>query len=227
MRKTRKASAEELAPYVWELPGELYGRWGDRANQNNSNLSIDPIDWVRLFGNNNPVSIEVGFGKGLFLVNSGQRHPENNYFGIEIIRKYQLLAATRIFQKRLPNVKVACADAKLLFREFIPPSSISTVHVYFPDPWWKKRHKKRLLMTSEFITSIQTALIPGGELHFVTDVQDYFQWVTETITSIRGLQRFPDESEISNSGEPEYLTHFERKFRLQGRPIYRTKYLRN
>lgn len=224
MRKPRKAPPEELAPYIWELPKDLYGLWGDPLLVREPAKPIEPIRWGELYGNDNPVEIEVGFGKGLFLVTNGAAFPERNYFGIEIVRKYQLYAATRIATRGLPNVKTCCADAKLVLRRFVRPGSVSTVHVFFPDPWWKKRHKKRLLFTAEFAELVRTVLVPGGRLHFVTDVQDYFEWVTGTLVAMPGFRALPPPEQNRPAHELDYLTNFERKFRQEGRPIYRSLY---
>ena len=224
MRKPRKASAEELAPHVWELPNELHGQWGDPTRAGKPTAPIVPIDWSDLFGNGNPVEIEVGFGKGLFLVTNGAAHPEKNYFGIEIVRKYQLYAASRVASRGLMNVKTCCADAKFVLGRFVPAGSVSAVHVFFPDPWWKKRHKKRLLFTPEFAELARLVLVPGGRLHFVTDVQDYFEWVTGTLAAMPGFRSLPPPEENQPSHGLDYLTNFERKFRQEGRPIYRSLY---
>ena len=143
---------------------------------------------------NQPVELEVGFGKGMYLVRAAVEHPERNYFGIEIVRKYQLYAVTRIAKRKLPNAITAAADAKLVLKEHVPPSSLHAVHVYFPDPWWKARHKKRLLFTDDFADMVIRVLMPGGMLHFVTDVQDYFEMVTELLSTKPKLNliRFPE-----------------------------------
>jgi tRNA (guanine-N7-)-methyltransferase len=224
VRKLRKCSPEELAPFVWELPNELQGGWGDRPHDDT--ITYPRIDWATMFGNSNPIELEVGFGKGLFLVNSGTDHPDRNYFGIEIIRKYQLYAATRIASRQLANVRTCCADAKVVLSRFVVPGSIRTVHVFFPDPWWKKRHKKRLLFTAEFADLVATVLQPGGQLHFVTDVQDYFAWVSETLQTNVRFRLLPPPSANEPSHDMDYLTNFERKFRREGRPIYRSMYER-
>lgn len=182
------------------------------------------LDWPTLFGNANPVEVEVGFGKGLFLVSSGEANPHVNYFGIEWIRKYQLYATTRAAVRNLANVKTCCADAKLVLRDHIPAGSVRTVHVFFPDPWWKNRHKKRLLFTADFAESVLKVLQPGGVLHFVTDVADYFEWVTGTLAGIPQFRLLPPPAENSPQHDMDYLTNFERKFRKEGRPIYRSRY---
>jgi tRNA (guanine-N7-)-methyltransferase len=177
-----------------------------------------------VFGNANPVEIEVGFGKGLFLLRSATERPTINFFGIEIERKYQLFAANRIAKMNLTNVKTCCADAKAVLRLAIPASSVSAIHVYFPDPWWKSRHKKRLLFTPEFADLVLTALMPGGILHFATDVADYFEMVSQLLSGLSRLEQLPPPEVLPPRHDMDYLTNFERKFRQEGRPIYRSNY---
>ena len=227
MRKPRRLSAEELAPYVWELPRAVRGRWGNPAQARIGHEPPPPpapIDWRALYGNDHPVEIEVGSGKGLFLLNAATARPDLNFFGIEIIRKYQLYAATRIAGRGLANVKTCCGDAKLVLRDYAPPGSVAAVHVYFPDPWWKTRHKKRLLFTPEFAELVLRTLRPGGRLHFVSDVRDYFEMVTGLLAGVAGFRSLPPPEPADPRHDMDYLTNFERKFRKEGRPIYRSLY---
>jgi tRNA (guanine-N7-)-methyltransferase len=217
VRKPRRLSREELAPYVLELPGTRPGP-GFRES------GTEPIDWRRLFGNDNPVEVEVGFGKGLFLLNAALSRPDRNFFGIEIARKYQLYAATRIAVRKLPNVKTCCADAKVVLKDYIPEGTVEDIHVYFPDPWWKKRHKKRLLFTPDFAECVLKALAPGGRLHFVSDVADYFAMVTNMLAGMPAFHRLPPPDPNEPAHDMDYLTNFERKFRKEGRPIHRALY---
>lgn len=185
---------------------------------------VTRLDWTTLFGNTNPVEVEVGFGKGLFLVNAASARPDRNFLGIEIVRKYQLYATTRLAIRKLANAKTACADAKFVLRECIEPGSVAAVHVYFPDPWWKTKHKKRLLFTPEFALDVARVLTPGGRLHFVTDVADYFEMVSATLAETPGFRLLPPPSEAEPRHDMDYLTNFERKFRKEGRPIHRSEY---
>lgn len=219
MRKPRRLTADELAPYQLDLPAASPNRKPEPDTP-----PPEPLDWAVLFGNSHPVEIEVGFGKGLYLVSTATANPGRNYFGIEIVRKYQLYAASRIAVRGLPNAKTACADAKAVLQQYVRPGSVADVHVYFPDPWWKTRHKKRLLFTPEFAASVLAVLAPGGTLHFVSDVADYFEWVTGTLAGIPQFQRLPPPSERPPEHDMDYLTNFERKFRKEGRPIYRADY---
>lgn len=228
MRKPKRLTKEQLAPFVVEFPHAVPPRITDQGGSAPPPLPAPapapPLDWTALFGNANPVEIEVGFGKGLFLVNTGVAHPERNYFGIEIVRKYQLYAATRVALRNLPNVKTCGDDAKRVLREFVRPESVAVVHVYFPDPWWKSKHKKRLLFTPDFAELVLRVLVPGGVLKFVTDVKDYFEMVTGLLADIPAFRQLPPPPENVPAHDMDYLTNFERKFRQQGLPIYRSEY---
>ncbi len=205
-------SVEELAPYLLPeiKPGE----------------SATPIDWTTLFGNSNPVEIEVGFGKGMFLLSAATTRPDVNFFGIEIVRKYALYAATRFAIRKLANVKVACTDARTLLRDRVLPQSVQAVHVYFPDPWWKKRHHKRRLFTPDFVAGVDRILRHGGRFHVVTDVEEYFGIMKEIVARVPTLAAVapPDPNEPRH--DLDYLTNFERKFRKEGRPIYRAAFVK-
>jgi tRNA (guanine-N7-)-methyltransferase len=182
------------------------------------------IDWRQLFGNGHPVEVEVGFGKGLFLLNAGLSRLDRNFFGVEVVRKYQLYAAERVAVRGLPNVKTCCADAKAVLRDYVPAGSVADVHVYFPDPWWKTRHKKRLLFTPDFADSILKVLAPGGRLHFASDVANYFTMVTDLLAGMSAFHRQPEPEAGDPRHDMDYLTNFERKFRKEGRPIHRALY---
>ncbi|MGL6072551.1 MAG: tRNA (guanosine(46)-N7)-methyltransferase TrmB [Fimbriiglobus sp.] len=227
MRGRKKLSAEELAPYQWTPPDPSANyRWGEGPTDAPPEpvTPITPLDWPTFFNNAQAVEIEVGFGKGLFLVNSAVEQPERNFFGIEIVRKYQLYATTRLASRKLPNARTCCADAKHIFETYVPEASVAAVHVYFPDPWWKKRHKKRLLMTQEFAELILKILVPGGLFHFATDVPDYYAWVQETMALVPRLAPLGPPPEPEPTHDMDYLTNFERRFRKIGKPIHRNRY---
>src|ERR1051326_5742247 len=178
MRRARRLPLEELPTYLVEE--ERRGRPG-------ASPPGGLIDWRALFGNDRPVEIEVGFGKGLFLLNSALARPDVNFFGIEIVRKYQLFTATRMAIRRLANIKLACGDARHIMRDRVRAESVQAVHVYFPDPWWKKRHHKRRVFTPEFVAACVQALRPDGCFHIATDVADYFAVMTEVCVARPGL----------------------------------------
>jgi tRNA (guanine-N7-)-methyltransferase len=216
VRRPKRLPPEELAPYLLEVfppPGPFAAAGA---------APLEPLDWARVFGNGRPVELEVGFGKGLFLLTASQARPDVNFLGCEIVRKYVLFTATRLAKRQVPNVKLVCGDAKRLLAEAVAPESLQAVHVYFPDPWWKKRHKKRLLFTAEFVAGCARALRPGGRLHLVTDVADYFTMAQELLAGQPDLREVPPPTPTAGAHPDDYLTSFERKFRQEGRPIYRT-----
>ncbi len=106
----------------------------------------------------------------------------------------------------------------------IPENRLHAVHVYFPDPWWKARHKKRRVLNERMLIGIERALIPGGFLHFWTDVIDYYQSTLELIQQVTRLQGplFVDEPPALH--DLDYRTHFERRTRLNGLPVYRSQF---
>lgn len=217
MRRAKRLPLEELASYLLESP-----------------KSPTPVDWRLIFGNDHPVEVEVGIGKGLFLLNACQACLGVNFLGIEILRKYQLFAATRFAKRGLKNVRLVKADAREFLRDFVAEDSFQAIHVYFPDPWWKKRHLKRRLFTANFAEQCQRTLRPGGRLYIVTDVADYFAVISDLLRQHTRLKLLPPGADATrlafDSKEPtldfDYLTNFERKFRQEGRAIYRAVYLR-
>jgi tRNA (guanine-N7-)-methyltransferase len=206
MRRGVRLPFEQLQPYL--VPPD------DAA-------SPLPIDLGKLFGNNQPVEIEVGFGKGLFLVTTALARPAFNLLGVEIERKHVLFVANRLAKRAVPNVRLACADARTFLRDRLPAECAQALHVYYPDPWWKKRHHKRRLFTADFVRACERLLQPAGRLHLVTDVADYFAMAADLVAHQTCLEPVP----VAAPGEPthdlDYLTNFDRKFRKEGRPIHR------
>jgi tRNA (guanine-N7-)-methyltransferase len=178
-----------------------------------------PLKWSEVFGNDAPVEIEIGFGKGLFLITAGQERPGVNFLGIEIERKYHLFTANRVAKRALGNVRLACADARAFLRACVPGQSVQAVHVYFPDPWWKKRHHKRRLFTEEFADECARVVQEGGQLEVMSDVAEYFAVITDLMAKQPRLVLQP---EAERAGD--YRTNFERKYRLEGKPIHGASY---
>ncbi len=224
MRKSRRLTHDELAPYVWEMPRDAAPPAGPPPAA--AAPPPAPIDWAALFGNARPVELEVGMGKGLFLLNQAVARPAVNFFGVEIVRKYQLYAATRLAVRGLTNARTSCADAKRLLREFVTPGSVSVVHVLFPDPWWKKRHRKRRVFTPEFAADAARAIAAGGRLHVESDVEEYFGVMTGIVRAMPAFREPPPPAANEPSHDMDYLTNFERKARKKGMPIYRSLFER-
>jgi tRNA (guanine-N7-)-methyltransferase len=187
-------------------------------------LPDEPLSWSSLFGDDRPIVVEVGSGKGLFLANSGERRPDLGFFGIEIAKKYARLAAERVVKAGLTNIRLWPGDAGSLLARRIPAASVREVHVYFPDPWWKKRHKKRRVFNETLVASIVKILEPNGELHIATDVEEYFGVIRELVAREPRFAEIEPPQLNDPENDHDYLTNFERKYRIEGRPVYRTSY---
>lgn len=183
-----------------------------------------PIVWSELFGNDRPVELEIGSGKGLFLLNAASAAAGHNFLGVELARKYARMAAERLARRQIANAKIWRGDARLIMGRLVPAASLRAVHVYFPDPWWKKRHKKRRVFTGELVGQIARALEPGGELRVASDVEEYFALIQSLIAGDPQFRQQPVPALRDPENELDYLTNFERKYRIEGRPIFRAHY---
>ncbi|MEM6468203.1 MAG: tRNA (guanosine(46)-N7)-methyltransferase TrmB [Planctomycetota bacterium] len=207
-----------------EVPAEM--AWGSDTGSESPFAALPtPVTSESIFGDSKPLEVEIGSGKGLFLANEAERHPEYNYLGIEIIRKYAKHAAARLLKKGVHNAKMVAGNAENLFAEHIPNETLEAVHVYFPDPWWKKRHRKRRVVNERSILSYYDAIRPGGRFHFWTDVLDYFEATIELIAEVTPQFGVPiPEVESVSKHDLDFRTHFERRSRKNQIPVYRVRY---
>lgn len=183
-----------------------------------------PWNAEELFGRTAPLELEIGSGKGLFIRAASDRFPEHDFLGIEIGQKYARFCAARLVGREQRNAVMVCGDAAAVLRDVIPDDSLEAVHVYFPDPWWKRAHRKRRILRTEVLQLIERRLRPGGTLHFWTDVEEYFLSTLKLLdqkTSLLGPFGVP-EKEAEN--DFDYRTHFERRTRMHGEPVYRAEF---
>jgi tRNA (guanine-N7-)-methyltransferase len=183
-----------------------------------------PWDAAALFGRRGPLELEVGSGKGLFLRTAAAARPQLDFLGVEIAPRYAEFAAASLTRCGLTNAVIVVGDAVRLFEELLPEASLAAVHVYFPDPWWKKRHKKRRVIGESLVGHVARTLQPGGSLHFWTDVEEYFQTGLDLIAQETRLQGPLEVPEPPARDDMDYRTHFERRTRLSGQPVYRAAF---
>ena len=173
-----------------------------------------------------PVELEIGSGKGLFLIRAARENPNRTYIGMELATKYAREAQEKLKKENITNAVFLACDAVALMAHDIPDKSVVAVHVYFPDPWWKSKHKKRRVLSDETICNIERVLKPGGELHFWTDVLDYYEIAIPRIVELTKLQGPYYVPEPVAEHNMDFRTHFERRTRLNGLPVYRSRFVK-
>jgi tRNA (guanine-N7-)-methyltransferase len=183
-----------------------------------------PWDADALFDRSAPLEIEVGSGKGLFMQSAASANLAHNYLGIEIATKYARFAAARLARHELKNAVMVHGDAQPIFADLLPENSVAAVHVYFPDPWWKKRHEKRRVLNETFVRNVERVLLAGGLLHYWTDVRERFDETLELLAAKTSLSGPLDVSERAAEHDLDYRTHFERRMRLADLPVYRSAF---
>ena len=184
------------------------------------NPSAEKGNWKQLFGNTNPIHIEIGMGKGRFLMDLAALHPDINYIGIERYTSVLLRAIQKMEENPLPNVRFLCVDAATL-PEIFAPEEVDRIYLNFSDPWPKDRHAKRRLTSRQFFARYDKVLKKEGHLEFKTDNQDLFTFSLEEIPEagwhLDASTRDLHHDEILNEGN--VMTEYEQKFSEMGNPI--------
>jgi len=165
----------------------LWPRWG-------LEYGPSPLDYGALFGNCQPVFLEIGFGNGEVLAEMARRHPGHNYLGIEVHRPGVGHLLMRLEEYGCDNVRLIRHDAVEVVRSMLPSAALNGVYLLFPDPWHKKRHHKRRIVQRAFIAELARVIRPGGFLHLATDWQDYAEHMLVTLEA--------DHEQFSNQAGP-------------------------
>ena len=172
---------------------------------------VERIDLEQLFPKSQPLEVELGCGDATFLVEYAQRHPENNFIGVE-----RLLGRIKKLDRKgrragLTNLRGVRIESLYFLEYLLPPCSAMALHVYFPDPWPKKRHHKHRLIGEKFPALARAALATGGVVYLRTDDPDYFQQMTDTFSAATEFQKIETPAELK-----ELLTDFEKEFQSRG-----------
>jgi tRNA (guanine-N7-)-methyltransferase len=182
-----------------------------------------PVDFASLFGRAGKVQIEIGSGKGTFLVHQAAAFGDVNFVGIEWSAEYFRLAADRIARHNLSNVRMIRTDAAVFLRRHVSDAVIEMFHVYFPDPWPKRRHHKRRFFNRDNLEQMLRCLEPGGLINFATDHADYYEQVQELArwAGEEGRAECVPFVRPAGAREGEWTgTNYERKYLKEGRAIY-------
>lgn len=200
-----------------------------RVIKDYQNISLRPenitgmIDFDDIFGRNADVHIEVGSGKGTFLVNAAQAYPEINFLGIEWANKFYKLAVDRIGRWGIGNVRIIRTDVATFLPENIPDASVSWFHIYYPDPWPKARHHKRRFISHANTAQILRCLKTGGIINIATDHDGYFEQIAEVLAAAVNNRtvEIVDFTRTPGAREGEMVgTNYERKYIVEGRKSY-------
>ena len=172
--------------------------------------------FAELFTGAHPVEIDIGCGKGKFLLARAAENPEINFLGIDRVSKWMEIGRARGEKRSLANLKFLKVEA----REFIgglPSESVSAFHLYFPDPWPKRRQRKRRLVTAEFLKLLHRPLVPGGLVEIATDDSDYFEQIKKTAAAAGELWSRIQESTGQRLIHPALKTNYELKYEAAGK----------
>lgn len=202
LRHIRGAEAAiEASPFVIQKPTQWSGRFHE------------------LFGSDHPIHIEVGMGKGKFIMELAGKHPEINYIGIERYPSVLLRALQKREELELANIWFMCVDAKLL-AEIFAPGEVERIYLNFSDPWPKDRHAKRRLTSPEFMKVYDQVLTNDGTVEFKTDNQGLFTYSLESIPEAGWrIDAYTRDLHHSEMAEGNVMTEYETKFSSMGNPI--------
>jgi tRNA (guanine-N7-)-methyltransferase len=172
---------------------------------------IERLRLAQLFPRPQPLEVELGCGDASFLVEYAARHPDRNFIGVE-----RLLGRLRKLDRKgrragLANLRGVQIESSYFLRYLLPPRSASALHVYFPDPWPKKKHHKHRLINATFPALARAALAPGGAVYLRTDDRDYYLQMTEVFDVSREFEKVETPAELS-----DLPTDFEREFQARG-----------
>ena len=198
-----------------------------RVLKNYLSVAIDPknitgkVDFADIFGRSASLHIEVGSGKGTFLVNQAKSQPEVNFIGIEWASRYYRFAVDRIGRWNLTNVRIIRIDAAFFLAEYVCDSVVDCFHIYFPDPWPKKRHHKRRFFNVANTSQLIRCLKPNGEIRVATDYAEYFRQIKDVLTSRADILYEIDFLPTAGAQLGEWVgTNFERKYLRENRPVF-------
>ncbi len=180
-----------------------------------------PVHPHRLFEGSRrdaPLEVEIGSGKGSFLVAESEIRADVLFVGVERARRYWLYAADRLRRRERPNARIVLGDARETL-EALLAGSVAGLHAYFPDPWPKRRHAHRRLIQPDFLAACERVLAPGASLRVVTDAPEYFVEIERALASWKKLDRCPYDPPASAREGERAGSNFERKYRLEGRRI--------
>jgi tRNA (guanine-N7-)-methyltransferase len=192
-------------------------------------IEIDPAQWTppfawpAVFGDAAPVELEIGCGKGMFLKEAARANSGTRYLGVERAGKFYRVAVRRLSRAGLSNVRMMRSDGLDVLARWVPSASLQVIHIYFPDPWPKKRHHKRRIFRPALLDLAVRSLVPGGEVRVATD-DDAYGGVIRALFA--GDARFAPQPWPEEAAD-RHPTNYALKWRRAGRPLWWARYRLN
>ena len=187
---------------------------------------LNPVDakgkWREIFGNDHPIHVEVGSGKGAFITGMAKANPDINYIGIDIQKSVLSYALDKVLEADVPNIKLLWVDGSELTNYFAD-GEIDRLYLNFSDPWPKKRHEKRRLTYKSFLDTFKQILPEKGEIHFKTDNRGLFEYSLVSFSQYGMVLKGVWLDLHASDFEGNVLTEYEQKFSSKGQVIYRVE----
>lgn len=188
-------------------------------------LQVDPtqgkLDLGAIFARQAPTHLEIGSGKGTFILNQARAQPECNFLGIEWANRYYSYAVDRLGRWGLTNVRLVRAEASAFIRDHLSDQTIDWIHIYFPDPWPKRRHHKRRFINDQNTEQLLRIIKAGGQIQIVTDHLGYFTQIQEVLEHYKDRLDFVRFQPTASAAAGEWVgTNFERKYLKEERAFY-------
>lgn len=199
----------------------------ESSNYLTADALASPADWQAVFGNDQPLALEIGCGIGDFMVKTARDNPDVNFIAIDYYNKGCFKTCRRLDRHELTNVRVLREEARHFIAEKISRGSLSAVYINCPDPWPKKKHRKRRLVNRQFMEFLRDYLAPGADFYFATDFDDYGIDVAGTLPGVEGFENrlAPDLYRHELAGY--HLSKYMLKFMGEGKRIFFIHYKKN
>lgn len=186
----------------------------------------EQLDWSDVFGNDNPVVFEIGFGMGQSLFEMASSDPHTNFVGVEVHRPGVGALLSMAGEAELENLRVFCCDANEIINHMLKDGCLARLQLYFPDPWHKKRHHKRRLVQDEFVARIIPKLAPDGVIHMATDWEPYAEHMLEVLEASQDLINEAGQGQYSPKPDYRPNTKFEKRGERLGHGVWDLLYRR-
>ncbi len=190
-----------------------------------SHLDTAP-NWDQIFPNNYPMKLEIGFGNGSFLIDMAMRETRTNFVGLDMYHKGIRKTITRAEKRLIENIHIVYGDARHRTQSIFPDESLELIYINFPDPWPKKRHIKRRLITANFVEVLSNKLISLGELKIATDCETYARDML-TFLENSSLKNKAGAFQFADSRENIPQSKYEKNYLKQGKKIYYLDYIKS